>query len=112
LPQQTGVYPAGVFERISSPRIFGLQQTSYQANVGRARFQFTFWGYDYGVLQQIDLALLAMFRAFDAYNAPSSPPTVIQPGFFSYSSRLLTEPQTQPVLQKLLVDVIFWFKDQ
>jgi hypothetical protein len=112
LPQQGNVYPAGVYQRVSSPRLFVLQQVGNQASVGRARFQFTFWGYDAGVLEQIDIALLAMFRTFDAYNAAGSPPTVIQPGFYSYSSRLLTEPQTQPVLQKLLVDVIFWFQDQ
>lgn len=111
LPQQGNVYPAGVFQRIASPRLFVLQQVGNQASVGRARFQFTFWGYDAGVLEQIDLALLAMFRAFDAYNSAGSPPTVIQPGFYSYNSRFATEPQTQPVLQKLIVDVIFWFKD-
>jgi hypothetical protein len=118
LPQQNVTasgalcYPAGVFQRISSPRLFIIQQTSTQAGVGRARFQFTFWGYDSEILEQIDIALLAMFRTFDAYNGPQSPPTVIQPGFISYSSRALTEPQTQPVLQKVVIDVIFWFQDQ
>jgi hypothetical protein len=112
VPQQGFVYPLGVFQRISSPRLFVLQQVGNQASVGRVRFQFTFWGYDAGVLEQIDLALLAMFRTFDAYNAPSSPPTVVQPGFYQYGSRLLNEPQTQPVLQKLEVNVIFWFQDQ
>jgi hypothetical protein len=111
LPQQGNVYPAGVSQRISSPRLFVLQQVANQASVGRARFQFTFWGYDAGVLEQIDIALVAMFRTFDAYNPPGSPPTVVQPGFYGYSSRLLVEPQTQPVLQKLIVDVIFWFQD-
>jgi len=112
LPQQGNVYPAGVFQRVSSPRLFVMQQVGNQASVGRARFQFTFWGHDAGVLEQIDVALLAMFRTFDAYNSAGSPATVVQPGFYSYSSRMLTEPQTQPVLQKVMVDVIFWFQDQ
>ena len=111
LPQQGNLYPAGVYQRIASPRVFG-QGPANQANVGRARFQFVFWGYDTAVLAQIDLAVLAMFRTFDAYNAPGSPPTFIQAGFTAYSSRTLIEPQTQPTLQKLEIDVTFWFSDQ
>lgn len=118
LPQQNVTaggqlcYPAGVFQRIASPRLFALPQGASQATVGRARFRFTFWGYDAGVLEQIDLALLAIFRTFDAYNAPQSPPAAVQPGFYSYDARTMVEPQTQPVLQKLQCDVVFWFQDQ
>lgn len=114
-PQQCNVYPAGVFQRISSPRMFILAPTGgvlSQASIGKARFQLTFWGYDAGVLEQIDAAVLAMFRSFDAFNPPGSPPTTVQPGFISYSSRMANEPQTQPVLFKVLIDVIFWFSDQ
>ena len=111
LPQQGNVYPAGVQQRISSPRLFVGGNPTIQANVGRARFQLTFWGYDAAVLEQIDRAVLAMLRTFDAFGS-DSPPTVGQPGFISYSSRMLDEPQTQPVLFKVVIDVVFWFQDQ
>lgn len=110
LPQQGNVYPAGVSQRISSPRLFVGGNPAIQASVGRARFRFTFWGYDAGVLEQIDAAMLALFRTFDAFSS-DSPATVGQPGFISYGSQMLNEPQTQPVLFKVVIDIVFWFQD-
>ena len=110
LPQEGGVYPAGVQQRISSPRLFVGGNPAIQANVGRARFRLTFRGYDAAVLEQIDPAVIAMFRTFDAFSS-DSPPTVGQPGFISYGSQMLNEPQTQPVLFKVSIDVVFWFQD-
>jgi hypothetical protein len=122
LPQQNvtsagaACYPAGVQQRVSSPRMFilapGASLATAQASIGKARFQFTFWGYDAGVLTELDAAVLAMLRTFDAFNPPGSPATTVQPGFISYSSRYSNEPQTQPVLQRVDIDVIFWFSDQ
>jgi len=119
LPQQNfnvaaAVYPAGVYQRISSPRVFALQSTT-QGNVGRARFQLTFWSNAKNgtvVLDQIDRAVKNFFQTFDAFNPEGSPPTFIQAGFISYDSRTEIEPQTQPTLQKLVINVIFWFSDQ
>lgn len=112
LPQQGNLYPAGVYQRIASPRLFAQNPGANQANVGRARFQIVFWGYSTVVLANIDAAVLAMFRTFDAYNPPQSPATLVQAGFTAYNSRTLIEPQTQPTLQKLEIDVTFWFSDQ
>lgn len=113
LPQQGGAYPAGVYQRIASPRLFTMGPVP-QANVGRARFQLTFWANaknGTAVLGQIDAAVIAMFRGFNAYNPPGSPATLIQPGFIAYDSKTLIEPQAQPTLQKLEITVQFWFSD-
>lgn len=109
LPQQGNLYPAGVYQRISSPRKFVQQATGLQsqANMGLARFQLTFFGYSSPVLADIDAAVNAMFRTFDAVN-----PTFFQASYIAYGSRTLIEPQTQPTLQKIEIDVSFWFADQ
>jgi len=117
LPQQNFngaafVQPCGVYQRISSPRLFVHTPVASQANAGRARFQLTFWGYDTVVLDQIDAAVLAVMRTFDAFNIPGSPPVFTQAPFIDYSSRTTIEPQTQPTLQKVQIDVQFWFQDQ
>lgn len=119
IPQQNfanGIiaYPAGRYQRVASPRLFAHGAGSNQANVGRARFQITYFATTKNgtvVLDQIDQATLAVFRTFDAYNGPTSPAIQPQPGFFMYNSRTLIEPQTQPPLQKLEIDVTFNFSD-
>ncbi len=120
LPQQnfnagTQVYPAGVYQRITSPRLFYMGPGSNQATMGRARFQLTFWSNAPNgtvLLDQIDRAVKSFFQTFDAIYPPGSPPTFIQAGFTSYDSRTEIEPQTQPTLQKLVINVIFWFSDR
>ena len=109
LPQQGNLYPAGVYQRISSPRKFVQKPIApqSQANMGLARFQLTFFGYSTAVLANIDRALNAMFETFDAVNT-----SFVQPSYIAYSSRTLIEPQTQPTLQKIQIDVSFWFADQ
>jgi hypothetical protein len=109
------VYPAGVYQRIAATRLFYQGPGSDQANVGRGRFRFTFWANTnnaVAVLGQIELAVIAMLKTFDAYNPPGSPPTFIQAGTFAYSSQMGVEPETQPPLYKLEVDFSFWFADQ
>lgn len=111
------IYPAGVYQRISSPRLFAHGAGSDpggQANTGLARFQFTFWSNASNgtvVLDQIDRAVKGFFQTFTAMYAPGSPP-LTNPSFISYDSRTGIEPDTQPVLQKLIIDVRFWFSDQ
>lgn len=108
-------YPCGVYQRISSPRLFQMSPGTAQANVGKARFQFTFWANQKNgtvLLDQVDRALKAYFQTADFINPASSPPTFIQAGFVSYDSRTGIEQQPQATLQKLMVDVQFWFVDQ
>jgi len=120
LPQQnvTGAgalaYPAGVYQRISSPRLFVHTPLAQQASAGRARFQLTFWATGATstlTLGQIDAAVLAAFRGSDFF-FPSGSPPVDRGNFFSYDSRMEVEPNTQPPLARLRIDVQFWFQDQ
>ena len=109
LPQQGNAYPAGIFQRISSPRKFVQKAIApqSQANMGLARFWLIFFGYSAPVLADIDAAVNTMFQTFDAVNT-----SFVQASYVAYGSRTLVEPQTQPVLYKIEIDVSFWFCDQ
>lgn len=117
LPQQifdslggSAPYLAGVFQRISSPRIFAHGAGSLQANTGRARFQFTFWSNAPNgtvLLNAVDDAVRGFFQGFVGVGSPA----LTNPSFYGYDSRTEIEPQTQPTLQKLLIDVQFWFSE-
>lgn len=108
------VYPSGVYQRISSPRLFVHGAGSSQANTGWAHFHLTFFSNAPNgtiILDQIDTAVRSVMQTFDAYNSTTSPPSPPQPGFFSYTSKTNIEPQTQPTLQRLEIDTSFWFSD-
>jgi hypothetical protein len=105
------VYPAGVYQRISSPRLFAHGATP-QGNVGLARFQLTFWSNaPTGTVQlnAIDQAIRAFFQTFVAM---SGSPAFTNPSFVNYNSQTGIEPETQPTLQKLTINVQFWFSDE
>jgi hypothetical protein len=118
LPQQTFAtfasnanYTAGVYQRISSPRLFAHGAGSGQGNTGVARFQLTFWSNSAEgtvLLDSLDLALKSFFQSFSAWGSPAS----TNPGFFAYTSRTEIEAEMQPTLQKLVIQVQFWFSDQ
>lgn len=121
LPQQSlnaaggslvlNVSPAGVYQRISSPRIFAQGAGALQGNTGRARFRFTFWSNAKNatvVLNQIDLAVRGFFQGFVGVGSPA----ITNPSFFAYESSTGIEPQTQPPMPKLTIDMQFWFNDQ
>jgi hypothetical protein len=113
-PQVLNVSPAGVYQRISSPRKFAHGAGVAQANTGLARFQLTFWSNaatGTAILDEIDRAVKSFFQSFVSMYAPGSP-AFSNPSFTSYDSRTGVEPQTQPPLQKLIIDVQFWFSDQ
>jgi hypothetical protein len=107
------VYPAGVYQRISSSRLFAHGAGSNQASTGLARFQFTFWSNASDgtvVLNNIDVQLRTFFQSFVAMYSDGSP-VLANPSFAGYNSRTTIEPNTQPTLQKLIVDVQFWFSE-
>lgn len=120
LPQQnfpasgSGVlYPAGVYQRISSSRLFAHGAGSGQANTGLARFQLTFWSNASDgtvVLNNIDVQVRTFFQGFIAMYSAGSP-ALANPSFVGYNSRTSIEPNTQPTLQKLIIDVQFWFSE-
>jgi hypothetical protein len=107
------VYPAGVYQRISSLRLFAHGAGTSQASTGLARFQLTFWSNAPNgtvVLNQIDLAVRGFFQSFIAMYSAGSP-VLANPSFVSYNSKTGIEPQTQPTLQTLIIDVQFWFSE-
>lgn len=120
LPQQNfpasgsgAVYPAGVYQRISSPRLFAHGAGSGQANTGLARFQLTFWSNASAgtvVLNSIDLAVRAFFQSFISMYSGGSP-AIANPSLVAYNSQTGIEPQTQPTLQKIVINVQFWFSE-
>jgi hypothetical protein len=118
LPQQTFAtfastanFTAGVFNRISSPSLFAHGAGAAQGNTGRAHFTLEFWSNSSEgtvLLDSLNRAIKSFFQSFSAWGSPAS----TNPGFFSYSARTGIEAQMQPTLQKLFIDVQFWFSDQ
>lgn len=118
LPQQTFAtfastddFMAGVYQRISSPRIFAHGAGAAQGNTGLAKFRLIFWSNSAEgtvLLAQLDLAIKSFFQSFSAWGSPAS----FNPGFFAYDSSTDNVAETQPTLQKLTVTVQFWFSDQ
>lgn len=115
------LYPCGIYARISTQPLYVHTRgrnplTGGQATIGRARFSFTFWSDDGAngsiIVENIALALMAAMEGVNLVDQPSSPFVINGAPNFLITRRPGIEPQTQPPLQKTMLDFMCWYSDQ
>lgn len=113
LPQNP-TYPCAAIQRVSTVPLYSHSPSpqSNQADVGRARLQYTCWaqGPSSGAtVDAIEQAVLNVLRTFSAYAISESPYTPAPSFLLNY--RMQVEPNTQPPLFKGILDILCWYQD-
>jgi hypothetical protein len=115
LPQNP-VYPAAVYQRISTVPIYSHSpDTGQQGTVGWARFQVTAWatGATSGAtMEAFAAAVLSALQTFNAWALPTSPQVITQSPNYIVGRRMSIEPQTDPPLFMAVIDIKICYRDQ
>jgi hypothetical protein len=117
----TDLYPCGIYARVSTVPLYVQTRgratlQGGQASVGRVRLSFTFWSDDGTngsiIVENIALALMAAMENVNLVDLPTSPFVISGAPNFLVTRRPGIEPQTQPPLQKTMLDFMCWYQDQ
>ncbi len=110
----TPTYPCAAYQRISTIPLYSQERGSEQGGVGWARFQISMWASGQNGGNDSDAIATAFANALQGFNLwspPASPVVVNTAPNYVLNRRAGIEPNTNPPVFKVFLDIKVWYQE-